>query len=194
MKTSQLFSKIVLLGMAGLFAIALPAKAQVVTILYNFDSSTGELPLFFGRLAQGRDGNLYGMTNEGGKNGSGVVFRITPAGTLKVLHGFDLTNGGLPAGGVTLATDGNFYGTTVEGGSSNYGVLFKLTLSGYTVLHNFSGPEGQNPGSPQSKLVTATCTEQPRTVAGTAIFTSSREEANTSTGTSSVDQLHRKHP
>ena len=44
---------------------------------------------------------------------------------LTTLHNFDLTNGGLPLGGLAQGTDGNFYGTTPVGGS---GGIFKLSV------------------------------------------------------------------
>src|SRR5271167_4745941 len=56
------------------------ATAQTYTDLYNFDFTHGSQPGGF--LAQGRNGNLYGTTNEGGTldcaGGCGVVFKITP--------------------------------------------------------------------------------------------------------------------
>src|SRR5271165_3004456 len=39
-------------------------------------------------LIQGSDGNFYGTTAEGGANGAGTLFKITPAGTLITLYNF----------------------------------------------------------------------------------------------------------
>jgi uncharacterized repeat protein (TIGR03803 family) len=36
----------------------------------------------------GADGNFYGTTTKGGANNAGVVFQITPGGTLTDLHDF----------------------------------------------------------------------------------------------------------
>ena len=66
-------------------------------------------------LVQGTDGNFYGTTSEGGANGYGTVFKITPSGTLTTLHSFDVTDGAYPYAGLVQATDGNFYGTTSRG-------------------------------------------------------------------------------
>jgi uncharacterized repeat protein (TIGR03803 family) len=132
-----------------LFAIAMLAlaltfvttvvNAQTYTVLHNFDSARGIGPEFPALLAQGRDGNLYGTTTEGGTNNVGVAFKITPAGTFNVLYNFDITHGSTPFGGLTLGTDGNFYGTATYGGTSGFGNVFKMTASGsLTVLYNFT--------------------------------------------------------
>jgi uncharacterized repeat protein (TIGR03803 family) len=39
-------------------------------------------------VIQGPDGNFYGTTRAGGANGTGVVFKLTPAGTLSILYSF----------------------------------------------------------------------------------------------------------
>jgi len=54
-----------------------------LTVLYNFDNAHGEIPI--GSLVQGKDGNFYGTTTNGGANGLGVVFKVTPKGKLTVL-------------------------------------------------------------------------------------------------------------
>jgi len=83
-------------------------------------------------LAQGTDGDFYGTTC-GGADGGGTLFKLTPKGTLVVLHVFEGI-GGLPGGypggqcafGLTQATNGGFYGTTSSGGAAGAGVLFSL--------------------------------------------------------------------
>lgn len=37
-------------------------------------------------LIQGSDGLLYGMTNSGGKNGNGTIFKLATAGSIMVLN------------------------------------------------------------------------------------------------------------
>jgi uncharacterized repeat protein (TIGR03803 family) len=131
------------------------ASAQTVTTLYNFDSTHGAYPETV-TLAQGRDGNLYGTTFQGGSYGAGVVFRINPnSGVGKLLFTFDNSSGSGPYGGLTLATDGNFYGTTAFGGGYDAGVLFRITRAGsYTVLHTFTG--GTDDGLPYSPPIEGT--------------------------------------
>lgn len=132
------------------------SRSRTLTTLYNFCSqincADGSSP--YQGLLQATDGNLYGTAFEGGENGFGTVFRITPAGTLTTLHSFTGTDGANPASGLLQATDGNFYGTAFKGGVSNYGTIFRITSGGtLTTLHNFNGTDG---GNPTSGLVQAT--------------------------------------
>lgn len=91
------------------------ARAQTYTDLFNFDGTNGKGPFYPQVLAQGRDGNLYGTTLYGGTSDEGVVFKITPGGSLTVLYNFDGgTDGNNPQGGLALGTDGSFYGTTIN--------------------------------------------------------------------------------
>ncbi len=99
---------------------------------------------------QATDGNFYGTTLLGDtgpcNGGCGVIFKMTPAGQLTVLHNFTNIDGNHPYGPIIQASDGNFYGTTRFGGSSGYGVVYKITPAGkYTVLHNFTFVDGAGP-------------------------------------------------
>jgi uncharacterized repeat protein (TIGR03803 family) len=126
-------------------------QAQSVSVLYNFGTNPGDPlnPTFSGIIAQGRDGNLYSTTPQGGTNGA--AFKITPAGALTVLNNFVGTaNGNYPTGGLTLGRDGNFYGTTQRGGTFGDGTVFQMTPSGtLTTLYNFTGgTDGKSPTAP----------------------------------------------
>jgi uncharacterized repeat protein (TIGR03803 family) len=104
-------------------------------------------------LAQGADGNFYGTTQNGGSNGWGNVFRITPSGSLTNLYSFDTPPApAWPYAGLVQGSDGNFYGTTEFGGNTNggafygRGVVFRISPSGnLTNLYSFSGPDGWAP-------------------------------------------------
>ncbi|MBZ5723209.1 MAG: hypothetical protein LAO03_22965, partial [Acidobacteriia bacterium] len=124
--------------------------AQTYTVLYSFDVTHGANPTFSDLLAQGQDGSLYGTTTIGGASNMGVVFKITPSGSLTVLYSFDNTHGNQPRSGLTLGKDGSFFGTTEQGGSSNFGTIFKITASGsLTTLYNFAGgSDGIYPKAP----------------------------------------------
>jgi uncharacterized repeat protein (TIGR03803 family) len=123
-------------------------RAQTYTDLFDFDGTNhGCCSISPGLLAQGRDGNLYGTTTQGGANSRGAIIKSTLTGTVTVLHSFNLTDGAAPQGGLTLAPDGNFYGAAPSGGTDGAGVIFKITPSGtFTVIHNFTrGTDGGFP-------------------------------------------------
>ena len=98
--------------------------------------------------------NLYGTTEFGGINGSGVVFQLTRSsdGQWKetVLHRFNGRHDGTrPTSVLTFDRSGNLYGTTIVGGARDSGTVFKLTNSGgsykESIIHTFNGPNGANP-------------------------------------------------
>ena len=77
-------------------------------------------------------GNLYGTAVQGGTNGKGVVFKLTPGAKRKwkeeVLHSFGGTgDGAYPVGGLTFDKAGNLYGTTEAGGASDNGTVFEIS-------------------------------------------------------------------
>ncbi len=109
-------------------------------------------------------GNLYGTTTYGGafrcgdefSQQCGVVFKLSPSGTLTVLHSFMFLggDGNSPFAGLIADGSGNLYGTTLDGGASasmfqlGCGTVFKVTPGGTeTVLHSFTGgpSDGANP-------------------------------------------------
>src|ERR1022692_443526 len=112
-----------------------------LTTLYSFCSQPycrdGENPVV--GLVQAANGDFYGTTPNGGANGHGTVFKITPAGTLTTLHSFKAsTDGAVPSGGLVQAANGDFYGTAVGVGANNFGTVFKITPSGtLTTLYSF---------------------------------------------------------
>ncbi|MFY9558719.1 MAG: choice-of-anchor tandem repeat GloVer-containing protein [Terriglobales bacterium] len=133
------------------------------TTLYSFDFTHGFQP--WGPLVLGTNGNFYGTTSKGGTSGGsggGVVFKITPAGKLTVLHNFcsqpGCTDGQDPTSPLVQGTDGSFYGTTGQGGANGFGEVFKITAGGtLTVLHSFNGTsDGYIPFEGNAGLVQAT--------------------------------------
>jgi len=110
------------------------------TGLYNFCSyivkncTTGWGP---SGVVQDAEGNFFGTTEGGGRNGYGTIFEITSQNQYQILHSFDPNHGNVPLFGVTLASDGNLYGYGTEGGHDG-GSLFESTPKGvYTELYSF---------------------------------------------------------
>ncbi len=108
-----------------------------------------------GGLTQGSDGNFYGTTVDGGTGGNGIIFKLTPTGTLTALYNFPNGFGSLALGAMVQGTDGNFYGTISQGGTNASGAVFKITPSGtFTDLHDFlSNPTGSDGATPSAGLV-----------------------------------------
>ena len=99
------------------------------TILYafkgKFDGNDGNAPL--GGLVEGSTGNFYGITNGGGANQRGTIYKLDPSGIETVLYTFtDGTDGGSPSFRLIIDPAGNLYGTA-GGGAGKAGVVFEFT-------------------------------------------------------------------
>ena len=158
MKTNQTTAMRLLALFAGTMGLALNAGAQTVTVLHSFGagSTNGDQP--YAGLVQGRDGNFYGTTENGGSAGVGVVFRISPSGAYTNLYSFASTytfDGWQPLAALVRGSDGNFYGTTSAKGTNSCqcGNVFRISPGGsYTNLHYFSGKTNDG-GTPRGALV-----------------------------------------
>lgn len=134
-------------GCGTIFKIS---PAGTLTTVYNFclQSGCADGASPFGGLLQAPDGNFYGTTVYGGAHNKGTVFKMTPGGTLNVLHSFAgyPTDGANPYAGLLLGNGGNFYGTTKLGGAYKFGTVFSITPTGtVTILNNFDNSEGAYP-------------------------------------------------
>lgn len=107
-----------------------------------------------GNLVRDTAGNLYGSTWQGGADGCGFIFELSPAlvgsWTFSTLFAFNCTNGAHAGHTMVMDSAGNLYGGATDGGSNDYGVAYELSpASGggwtYTVLHNFTNAEGNGP-------------------------------------------------
>lgn len=116
---------------AGTFFKFTPEGA--VTILHSFGDQTlkdGSSPQ--PNFVEGLDGNFYGTCASGGAAGNGTIYKITPKGSVTILHNFGdgtIPNDGVkPEGGLVPSNDGTFYGTASEGGSAGKGVVFRIKV------------------------------------------------------------------
>ena len=119
------------------------------TILHRFTGppEDGQEP-YSADLVFDHSGNLYGTTVNGGPEGWGIVYKLTPSGgswSESLLHYF---NGGppdcgQPVAGVVFDHLGDLYGTAAYGGSNDYGCVYELRQAGgawqENVLYNFQG-------------------------------------------------------
>ncbi|HTP25033.1 MAG TPA: choice-of-anchor tandem repeat GloVer-containing protein [Anaeromyxobacteraceae bacterium] len=135
--------------------------ANTPTVLVSFDGINGRDPN--GSLLADAEGNLFGMTEEGGANLFGAVFEIRKdpstatgyANTPTVLFNFDGAHGAVPVFGSLIADAyGDLFGVTSGGGASDLGTVFEIrkdpsTSTGYAstpiVLVSFDGTNGAGP-------------------------------------------------
>jgi uncharacterized repeat protein (TIGR03803 family) len=133
----------------ALLASVTTLSAQTFTVLHNFGSQANDPggPTWTGAIAQSQGGYFF-TSSPGAVNGK--AYRLTTAGALKVVHGFNGTDGGQPYSGLTMSTDGVFYGATELGGAYGIGTIFKMTSDGHvTTLHSFtSTADGGNTWAP----------------------------------------------
>jgi uncharacterized repeat protein (TIGR03803 family) len=123
------------------------------TVLYSFKSiATGAVPEG-GLVYVGNE--LYGTAEQGGTPyDSGIVFRMSLSGSLKVIYDFKggfFKDGAFPTGNLTVVK-GVLYGTTTYGGTNGSGggtsgTVYRVTTSGSEkILHSFTGsPDGGTP-------------------------------------------------
>jgi len=134
----------------------------LLTTLYTFcakpNCSDGSVPET--QLIQADDGNFYGTTTQGGTQGWGTIFRLTPSGAVTTIYSFcaqtDCKDGAYPyASGLIQGLDRGLYGATRYGGGGpcGCGTVFRIDRRGtLTVLHAFQGADG---GAPSGRLVQA---------------------------------------
>jgi len=133
-------------------------------VLHAFNGTDGG-PYPDAWLVPDREGNLYGMTGNGGDLsacggfGCGVVFKLDRRGNESVLYDFTGgADGSTTFAGVVRDAAGNLYGATAFGGNlsdcggSGCGVVFKVDPAGKeTVLYTFTG--GTDGANPQGNLL-----------------------------------------
>ena len=113
------------LGVGVIYSLDL--NGNVYTDVHDFDGANGGAP--DGGLMQATDGNLYGMTNMGGLNNLGTIFKFNSAtSAYSVIFNFDNLSGSAPVRNLTQSSTGKLFGTTPRGGSGNTGVIFSYDI------------------------------------------------------------------
>ena len=132
-------------GYGTVFAL-IKANSWAETIIHNFtNQSDGAVP--YGGLITDPNGNFYGTATEGGVQGGGSIFELTPAGS-----GWNFTAiQSLPGSGISgtfrnlmLSSSGTIYATTHCDGEDSAGTVYKLVPGTggswtYTLLYTFTG-------------------------------------------------------
>lgn len=132
-------------NMGTIFKIQISNNAY--TKIYDYtDITIGKEP-YHSLISDGT--YLYGLTNMGGQNNKGTVFKVKISdNTLTKLLDFDGTSkGSYPRG--SLFSDGtHLYGSTSHGGTYDLGCIFKIQISNnqYSKLRDLVGAiNGSNP-------------------------------------------------
>jgi uncharacterized repeat protein (TIGR03803 family) len=100
--------------------------------LYTFNGQSKGPDNPFGAVALDASGNIYGVSQYGGKyRYYGTLWELSPkvgktGYTEKLLNSFNGEDGNDPMAGVTLY-DGNLYGTTYQGGAYSAGTAYEVT-------------------------------------------------------------------
>lgn len=150
-------------GCGTLFKISLQGSFTKVHDFYSTADGYQSSPST--GVVQAGDGNFYGMAMQPFPTGTTSLFKMTPAGTVSILHEFatDQSEGYLAYAGLLVAKNGLLYGTTSGNGaitgnpSGGCGTVFGSTLAGeFSVLHTFAGTSSSGVGDgclPWSGLV-----------------------------------------
>ena len=130
-------------------------------LLRSFTCRGGDGSMPHAGLVEGRDGQMYGTTFDGGSKDNGVypgtVFTLSHDGSrYQVLYsyGTNAALGARPWADLMAGSDGSLYRTTDASGAGGHGTVFKLNTngSGYTVLHSFPDRRGDG-RMPRSSVV-----------------------------------------
>jgi uncharacterized repeat protein (TIGR03803 family) len=120
-----------------------PAGAYVT--LHNFSGADGIGPL---GLTQATDGNLYGVTEQGGSANLGTVWRMSLAGSFTSLFSLGSATGSAPQVVPLQHTKGILYGEASAGGKFNEGTFLdgNLGLKAFAGLLPTTGAVGSSVG------------------------------------------------
>ncbi len=125
------------------------------TILKSFNGTPdGYSPQ--GHLVQAADGTFYGITNMGGANGYGTIFKYTLSNTFTVLKSLSAaTDGGRSYGSLAFGSDSALYGMAYSGGKYNYGTVFRIVpaTKSFSVIRHLNGTT--DGGYPRGDLIRA---------------------------------------
>ncbi len=114
--------------------------------LLDFNGPNGQSP--WTAPIPAADNELWGTTANGGTNGNGMIYRLTPStDTYEQRYSFTAATGGLLFSNVTPGGDGYLYGIGAFGGTNFHGTIYRLDPQTNTVttLHHMNGPtDGQS--------------------------------------------------
>ncbi|MGC2111621.1 MAG: choice-of-anchor tandem repeat GloVer-containing protein, partial [Candidatus Korobacteraceae bacterium] len=142
-------------GCGTVFELSPSGSGWTERVIYKFQGGNdGKNPN--AGLVRDAIGNLYGDTWQGGSQGGGTVFELSPSGdnwSLTTLYSFP--GNGFAVDRLTMSSAGNLYGTLQQGGAYGHGAVFELTFTSgnwtYSALYDFTG--GGDGGTPLGSVV-----------------------------------------
>jgi uncharacterized repeat protein (TIGR03803 family) len=128
----------------------LPAGTKTPVTVYAFKvDGDGNFPV--GGVTLDAQGNIYGVTAQGGAYTYGTVYEITQ-GVERVLYSFSGPDGKEPEARPVIAADGTLVGTARLGGSFYVGVVWEISPGGgENTVHNFQG--GNDGARPSAEMI-----------------------------------------
>jgi uncharacterized repeat protein (TIGR03803 family) len=124
-------------------AFKLNSSLKAFKVLHNYDFASGRF--CFAGLVQGTDGNLYGVTADGGAYPfPGVMYELTPSGIYTSFMTLPDHQEDWPNWSLIQHTDGKFYSTTESGGNATYyGTVYSFD-NGLEPFITFVVPQGKS--------------------------------------------------
>jgi uncharacterized repeat protein (TIGR03803 family) len=127
-------------------AFKLNPKTRMLSVLHDFDYSDGNL--IYAGLAQGTDGNFYGVAADGGAFPfPGVMYEVTPLGVFTNFLTLPDHQEDWPVWSMIQHTNGKFYSMTQNGGNTTYyGTVYSFDngLTPFITFVGFQGRSGAN--------------------------------------------------
>jgi uncharacterized repeat protein (TIGR03803 family) len=110
------------------------------TVLQDFGSITGGGTDPEAGMVLATDRNIYSLTVAGGSRGFGVIYRVTPDGSLNNIFNWAVNVQAQAA--MVQHTNGTLYGVTYQGGNFGLGIMYSLNL-GLGPFVTFVGATGK---------------------------------------------------
>jgi uncharacterized repeat protein (TIGR03803 family) len=119
-------------GCGTVYEIVPNGAKSTETVLFDFDGKNGFTPN--SGVIMDKAGNLFGATGHGGIScdcfGRGVVYKLAPDGTERVLYAFSdkehTHDGANPEASLLRGEGGSLYGTNSNGGTYGEGTVFEV--------------------------------------------------------------------
>jgi uncharacterized repeat protein (TIGR03803 family) len=138
-------------GWGTVFRVDVTGTETVVHSFAGFPD--GQFP--WAGLTLDAQGNLYGVTINGGARGDGALFGVNTAGLEAIVASFTILTGDSPSGTLIEDEAGNLYGTTAYNGAHSRGTVFKFNIATgvETTLYNFGASGSSDGATPAGGLV-----------------------------------------